>query len=597
MSYFDTPHINFYGNFTADTPTANNITSNFNPTNWPHDVSPEELCKPGWSEGNWHNLWNPCGSNAWTITCTVQSFVDCDGQLNHRHNSSDPLIGAMVNSSTDREPHGISAKIVDFDVDQQRRERLFGLYFDFSVKGNTSSLLKGAFDDGATLRNYWRVRIVPSGLLSSSKANSPQGQPQFTGLSTYGAAWQSVILNPIWGDVSSSPYLQQLYEASPHALSIRLVAYEFNGNPQSSEFKQGKLVGTIGPYQETEPKYMLANRLLSPCPEGCLMWNAPFKVDPEKKRLTIDFGNAIVTEATDNDVESVDFGRMQAAICQNNAPIFLGQEIDYSQENYVQTSGIIQIDLSEYEQSQIDLLKTSPVFIITSKPPYPDAPSFRCDMSDGDGNKSEEEWYIALTEATDGRYIVGDKTTLQLNSGEHQSVTLYATKFGCPEENYSINLGYDSSTDTDSGLSYPRTVRTNDKGQAQVTFTAGDPNSRPFINGQLYFIGGDWETFEDVSSQAPLTVKVFSRLDVPNPTWEKDIKPIFEQYAYLYPYMRNLLDLSNYDVVCKSENRKQIKDKITLPFSDPDYMPVSRDLSHDQINMIVKWIDNDCPKE
>ena len=49
-------------------------------------------------------------------------------------------------------------------------------------------------------------------------------------------------------------------------------------------------------------------------------------------------------------------------------------------------------------------------------------------------------------------------------------------------------------------------------------------------------------------------------LSIPNkPTWMRDVQPIFQQYANLYPVMRPILDLANYaDVVSKLSILKNV---------------------------------------
>jgi hypothetical protein len=83
---------------------------------------------------------------------------------------------------------------------------------------------------------------------------------------------------------------------------------------------------------------------------------------------------------------------------------------------------------------------------------------------------------------------------------------------------------------------------------------------------------------------------VFNRFDVPErPTWVRDIQPIFQRYANLYPAMQMAFDLGNYNHVVKYRNA--IRASLLLPPTSPDHMPVTRDLSRGKRDTIVKWLD------
>jgi hypothetical protein len=125
------------------------------------------------------------------------------------------------------------------------------------------------------------------------------------------------------------------------------------------------------------------------------------------------------------------------------------------------------------------------------------------------------------------------------------------------------------------------------------------PSRRRFIRSQVYYLGGEWESWGQISLQSttvnPLTVLVFGD-DTPmaSPTW-KDVGPVLSQYARIYPGMAARLDLSNYEAV--KHARDVVLQVITLPFDDPAAMPVTRDLSAYDREMIVAWIKVGCPSE
>lgn len=544
MSYLDVPRLHFFGTFTADPPTINNDPANYDPSNWQKlDLS-----------------WNPYGSHAWTVQATVQSFVDQDGQL-HSTAGSDPLIGATVQNVT---PLKVPAKLVDLDTDAQTRTRLYGLNLEIAAAGQGgASLLQGSFLDTATLVNLWFAR-VPSVHFDAAA----------------GAAWQSVLQDLQWGDLSGSPLLQQLNEASPDGLSIRLSVYAFDGSSASPTFQRGQIVGTIGPQAADEPRHMVAGRFLSP-PANSKMWDAPAKVDEAGCRLTIDLGNSIPEQTVGG--APLDFGQMQAAVLTSSGPVTLGQ-IDYSLAQYQLTAGVAQID--NLTEAQLDQLADNPLAIL---------------VSTGGGTYVKDTLLVALEEGADGLHIQPDGATLYMNPGDKAAVDLYVTEFGMPKEGYQVPLelvDVGMNNEPASGLSFPaETAPTDANGLTKIPLVAHDPVPKParrqFIGGQLYYVGGDWMSHADHFLGGPLIVKVFNSLAaVANPTW-KDVQPILHPYYILYAYMASIVDLSSYESV--KANKDAIKFVLTLPVSDPRYMPVSRELSPDERALILHWIELGAP--
>ena len=121
-------------------------------------------------------------------------------------------------------------------------------------------------------------------------------------------------------------------------------------------------------------------------------------------------------------------------------------------------------------------------------------------------------------------------------------------------------------------------------GRTVLTVTAHDPgNPRGAIDGQLF---GLRLQFGDGPQQAPDLCDLISLLvsDAYDPdppiTWHAHIRPIFTQYAHLYPVMDDFLDLADYEAVCA--NRELLAYAFDLDVTDPNSMPVTRDLSSGQ---------------
>ena len=75
-------------------------------------------------------------------------------------------------------------------------------------------------------------------------------------------------------------------------------------------------------------------------------------------------------------------------------------------------------------------------------------------------------------------------------------------------------------------------------------------------------------------------------------TW-RTLQPIFQQYANLYPVMNTFLDLASYDSVCHHRTLLQLA--FGLPVSDPNSMPVTRDLSPAKRAAILRWLADTGP--
>ena len=478
--------------------------------------------------------WNPYGSHAFTISAQVTSFVDGNGQL---HTSGDPLIGASLASYI---PQNV-AKLVDLDTDQQGVTRLFGLFLQLVLAGSQDPSLQGEWENGGTLINLW--------------ARAPSG----SGDSAFGGAFQSVLLGPVWKDLGGSSLLQQLQAAAGAGLSVRLSLYGYQDDTTSPGFRRGSISGTIGPYGAGEPLH-LPPRLLMPVGSSSQLFYAPAKVSRQGTTVTIDLGNSIPDQDPGGPPSNV--GTMQAAVGQ--PPVPLGP-IDYQGTTFQQTGGVVQFPITAQQVGQ-------PLAILVNGAPQ-------------------------LAENANGLYVDVDGSSLYMNPGDQASANLWATSFGSPATGVQAALALSPSTQPASALNFPSTVTTGAKGSVPIPLQASDPSplppNRQHIGGQLYFIGGNWAVGNVAG--APLNVKLFNSIDPPitEPTWT-DVQPILYKYYYLYGYMAGIVDLSNYDDVV--QNAQAIAGVLNLPLSDPNYMPVSREMSNDQRQLILTWIANGCPQ-
>jgi hypothetical protein len=169
----------------------------------------------------------------------------------------------------------------------------------------------------------------------------------------------------------------------------------------------------------------------------------------------------------------------------------------------------------------------------------------------------------------------------------------------------SANQGPWQNSAPQSGLALSSSLLTSAAdGTARLSLTASDPGTprtypdgKAGPDGQVYWIGGPWVAWGQIFlfATAPINVLVFSGYPMPPlPNWDEHVGPIFSTYARLYPYMKGIIDIADYDTVV--QNASDIQNALNLPRTSPHHMPIVRDLSRDKLAMINKWFDTRLPK-
>ncbi len=307
------------------------------------------------------------------------------------------------------------------------------------------------------------------------------------------------------------------------------------------------------------------------------------------KTVTIDLGNSLNTRSPSGPL--VDLGPLGLAILQppNASTIPIGS-IPYTDPAwYSKTAGIVSFALSD---SQLQQASMAPLAIVRL----------------GNGNAP------LLSEPNDGIWVRADSTVFRLNPGDTATTTLYATAFGRRASGLKISFGYDPSIlqgqttqgpipgpqivgEPTSALILPASVVTDANGAAELKLSASDPGKpRQYIDGQVYGVSyrvGNAPPPLGSTGNASriLNALVWSAYNPPaSPTWTNDVRPILQQYANLYPVMKQFVDLSAYSSVVAQ--RTLIAQALSLPETDPSYMPVTRDLSTAKRAMILRWLNN-----
>jgi hypothetical protein len=150
-------------------------------------------------------------------------------------------------------------------------------------------------------------------------------------------------------------------------------------------------------------------------------------------------------------------------------------------------------------------------------------------------------------------------------------------------------------------VSFPARLVADQNGFAELAIQGGDPGLvRSFIDGQVYGVRPMLEddlAFGSGYNTNPwdfVSLLVWSGFapDDP-PTWHGSIAPIFQQYANLYPIMKPIVDLADYDSVCA--NVPMLALAFGLPVDNPNAMPVTRDLSDAKRKAILRWLGEPGP--
>ncbi|UTH75093.1 ferritin-like protein [Chromobacterium sp. IIBBL 290-4] len=569
MSYLSLPRLVFAGQFQADPSTVNNDPEHFDDR---HFQSSYQLLgnDSNFSNNGW---WNPAGTGSWRLRhCQVTSVCYQDGSQSVDPNY-DPVIGLPLTDADNR----VAGKIVDLDPEQQMVSQLWGFSVTLGPAGSPIRF-RGDFAV-APFADIWCI-VNHSGFSNSTAA----------------AYYQSVLENLNWFSTdaaqSGSRFLRELFQhaaGAPARLSIKFNIDGYDDEPDSAGFTFGRIVGCIGLSLDGEPRHFVPGRRLfavsNPSPAASL--NDAIAVI-EQNRLTLDLGNSLPTASSGG--PRSDNGPL-ALVSQpgvNGEPYLLLGEIDYRAPGWHErTAGIVSFPLT---QQTADRIAAQPLALQQL--------STQLDI---------------LQENANGQWVRADQFVYRMSPNDAAEVKFYASQFGQPLPQAQISLTLDPSAlqgqqqqgpipgptpgMPTQAMEFAKSLTTNASGQATLRLHAGDPgNPRGYIDGQVYCIG------YQLGPQAPqigsqsnyafqISALIFDAYVQPaTPDWMHDVRPILQQYADLYPIMRKIVDLSNYASLLR--NIYALKNVFSAPEHDPNYMPVTRDLSPAKRKMLLAWLDH-----
>jgi rubrerythrin len=570
MSYLGLPRLHFFGKFQADPSTINN-----NPASYDNDAFQPRFQREEPPVAPFSS-WNPMGSGAFRLDkCVITGVIGRGDDTVATTERTDPLVGGRLADDNQK----VSAKLVDLDPYQQASSEIFGLRLRlFDNAGRP--VLSGDFET-ASFFDFW-LRF-----------------PQATTTLQGAAIYQSIIDNVEFYDTESRIAAELKAGSSDGKLSIKFNVDGYDINSSSETFTWGRIVGSIGCYHEGEPRHLVAGRRLRQQVGGPLQ-HAACHLDIRDKKLHIDLGNSIPTTSVGGSLQAL--GQLQVMLLPDReVPIPLASIDDIDDDFYRTQAGVVSLPLSD---SQVRSAASSRIAIAAA----------------GRG--------VFLAENVDGIWVQADRSVFRIYPGGSSAgsegiseTTFYATRFGKPAEDVDIAVWHleqvppvpatavaDLPVDRTAGtegesmaqrvpvtsasepvLIFDSRVRTDSSGRAALRLTARDPgHPRPHIDGQVYTVFYSWGQ-GGAREQGQLSVLVWSHYPVPEKVdWITDIQPIFQQYANLYPVMRNILDLSNYHHVVRYRDR--LRKSVSEPIKSPSHMPVTRDLSPGKRAAFIKWL-------
>lgn len=634
MSYLDPPRFSFAGTFLATPSTINNSTENYAPgveyNNQP--VSPQN------PNSVW---WNPSG---WAFFQVLSGTVNgACAQLGTPITSGDTIIGANVVSipTGTAQPYH-QGRLVDLDPDQQSRSMVVGMQLQITTSDGAT--VTGVVAPATIIDIWGRVQGGNGGGINTAGCmyQSVMQNVTWTGLeNTSSTVFKA--LNAASPNTLSIKFNVDAY----NGLGLAYPGFG-TGRIVGTIGPYGELAPSV-----PEPMHVLAQRRMytgstlvtsKPSPLN----PAPFQVSGGY--LTIDLGNSIPTTPAPSGLAGpfAELGPVAPVINPDDeTPVTLPALFSTAEEfttNYNTFAAIYDVPLGSASADGV------PVGLQIAPPTTLGAmltPELAAVTKTGLAVPASEQTpaapaatTIALAENPGGQFASLDFNALRLAADapewsdaaltgteitSNANVPFYATVFGSPAAHQPFNVqtafnqyqfpttpNYISNDPASAIAPAPSswipptgsnpptiaTITTDANGVGSFAVTANnltaqelDPvqdGRRAPLGSQLYLYTHDWNM--DTIGQ-PITFMVFVSTPGPaSPTWTADVQPIFQQYANLYPGMKQVLDLSDYGTV--TGNLAAFKAVMNLPMSDPSHMPVTRDLSPANLAMINAWFAN-----
>lgn len=544
MSYLSPLRLHFAGRFQANIPTINN-----NPGNYAPSVKLPRAQHPYMR-----------GDCTWRLHgCRITAACDTRGRR-----VKDRRLTALIIADSDRQA---PAKLVDLDPQQQNVSSIYGLE------------IRIADADGRNLMSS-KFRAAPFSDLYQNRTTAAYGDGRLS------ASFQSILTDLVWDEEARRlPCLRDLYDQSraSNALSIKFNVDSYDNELVSPDFGTGRIVGTIGPWEDTEPREFVRGRHLVGEPDGKFN-RAMAVVNHQTRKIYIDLGNSLPLETVAEGFADVglltlshgdqDLGRV---------PYKAGDT-----EWYKRTAGIVEMPRHRrLTRQELAELKERPFALFATNP--------------------ARERTLVLSEARSGLYCAPEERSLRLDPFDPPAtVRILATRFGEPVPKARIHAFFDDGAlqvtsgppvaAPKSALRFPAFVEADPNGVATLKIVAGDPGRpREHIDGQIYAIRlaleetlSPAEKYRFVPTDV-VSVRVWNYFPRgKRATWKHTVRPVFANYKRLYPVMSRFLDLTDLSDV--KAHREALMLTFQVDIDHPNYMPVTRDLSPVVRKAILQWL-------
>lgn len=581
MSYLDQPRINFTGRFFTNVSTINNRLSNYNPTS---------QIRPGW---------NPTGVALFKFdSCTVTGVQSpCDD-------------GKLIGASVATPPQPVPGKLVDLDPDQQSLSQVIGVTLNLTTELGAG--FQGVLEP-CNLQDMWMRAPTPKGNAGGSQAS---------------AIFVSTLNSVQWTNADEVEALKLLRDATQNSqLAIRfIVGSFFFVDPNDPDSGYGPLVGSIGPHLDCDPVQFVRRRLMpppaapaaksgavaahvasrrpihadfevksqavaEPAPAPLPQFQAcNFQLDTKNWRLSIDLVNSIPLASFAGPPLPV--GQLRAVIVAEDGSTeepLQQQPFEFTDETNQVQGGIIDVSLTSDQCKKLERMRAG------------------IELQQDTGG----DWTTILAEDPSGKFVNISPFTARAVGGECVTFELRAFQWGEALPNETLSLGAESTGGTPDSLVTQNAV-TDKNGRAVFTVNTpanlNIPANRQQLDSLVYLFNGPWtslngglfsttfQTADNAILPAGLVVwSPYPDADMPDPTWEDQVQPIFDEYMRIYPGMKQIMDLTNLSVV--QGNLEALLGVLSLPFDAPHRMPVTRDLSPQKIEVIKTWLKNQIASE
>jgi len=304
-----------------------------------------------------------------------------------------------------------------------------------------------------------------------------------------------------------------------------------------------------------------------------------FQLDTANRRISIDLANSIQLASFAGPPRAV--GQLRAVIVNQDGSTAetLQAPFEFTDETNRTHGGIIDVTLTADQCKKLEGMRA------------------------GIESKQAGAWSTILAEHQSGKFVNISPFTARAVGGDNVTFELRAFEWGKALPNETLSLSAQSTGGAPQSLVInggSGSAVTNAKGVAVFSVdtpgTLNIPSDRQQLDSLVYVFTGPWTSLNGgvVASQIQpaglLVWAPYPGAGIPNPTWEGQVQPIFDEYMRIYPGMKQILDLTDLSVV--QGNLKALLSVLSLPFDAPHRMPVTRDLSTQKIEVIKTWLKN-----